>query len=224
MLRKSLVLALLLALGLLLVPRLGTEFLPELNEGSIWINIPLHASVSVSEARTEMAKIRAAIAHIPEINTIVYKAGRPEDGTDPKLISMAEFLIDIKPESEWKRKITKQGIIREMEAELDKLPGVQASFSQPIRDNILESISQIDGQIVVKIFGDDLAVLKEQSQQVLAAISDVPGVARAIVDGPIGPSRSTRASRCVRFWLPRSPSLGGGWTLYRHRGGHRARG
>ena len=171
-----------LAISIALVPRLGTEFLPELNEGSIWINVPLHASVSVSEARTEMAKIRAAIAHIPEINSIVYKAGRPEDGTDPKLISMAEFLIDIKPESEWKRKVTKQDIIREMEAELDKLPGVQASFSQPIRDNILESISQIDGQIVIKVFGDDLAVLRATSGEVLAAISGVRGVSRAMID------------------------------------------
>ncbi|MBX3664564.1 MAG: efflux RND transporter permease subunit [Burkholderiales bacterium] len=181
--RKVITGAVIVLLGsLALVPRLGTEFLPELNEGSIWINIPLHPSVSVSEARSEMAKIRAAIAHIPEINTIVYKAGRPEDGTDPKLISMAEFLVDIKPESEWKRKVTKQDIVREMEAALDSLPGVQASFSQPIRDNILESISQIDGQIVIKIFGDDLAVLRGAAGAVLAAIADVPGVARAMID------------------------------------------
>jgi len=164
------------------VPRLGTEFLPELNEGSIWINVPLPASLSVTEARSEMSKIRAAIAPIPEINTIVYKAGRPEDGTDPKLISMAEILVDIKPESEWKRKITKKDLLKEMEDALDKLPGVQASFSQPIRDNILESISQIDGQIVVKVFGDDLGILKTQGQEVLAAIADVPGVARAMID------------------------------------------
>ena len=171
-----------LAASIAVVPRLGTEFLPELNEGSIWINVPLHPSVSVSEARSEMAKIRQAIAHIPEINTIVYKAGRPEDGTDPKLISMAEVLVDLKPESEWKRKVTKRDIIHEMEAALDKLPGVQASFSQPIRDNILESISQIDGQIVVKIFGQDLDVLRDNARKVLAAIADVPGVARAMID------------------------------------------
>lgn len=182
--RRKVVISATLALlaSLALAPRLGTEFLPELNEGSIWINIPLHPSISVSEARNEMAKIRAAIADIPEINTIVYKAGRPEDGTDPKLISMAEFLVDIKPESEWKRKVTKQDIVHEMEAALDRLPGVQASFSQPIRDNILESISQIDGQIVVKVFGDDLAVLRSTAGNVLAAISDVPGVARAMID------------------------------------------
>ena len=173
---------LVLLASLALVPRLGTEFLPELNEGSVWINIPLHPSVSVSEARDQMAQIRAAIAHIPEINTIVFKAGRPEDGTDPKLISMAEFLIDIKPESEWRRKVSKQDILNEMERALDSLPGVQASFSQPIRDNILESISQIDGQIVIKVFGDDLAVLRGTAGSVLAAISDVPGVARAMID------------------------------------------
>ncbi|MFO0252597.1 MAG: efflux RND transporter permease subunit [Betaproteobacteria bacterium] len=181
---RKVVIAATLALvaSLALVPRLGTEFLPELNEGSVWINIPLHPSVSVSEARNQMAQIRAAIAHIPEINTIVFKAGRPEDGTDPKLISMAEFLIDIKPESEWKRKVSKQDILREMEQALDKLPGVQASFSQPIRDNILESISQIDGQIVIKVFGDDLAVLRGTAGSVLAAIADVPGVTRAMID------------------------------------------
>ena len=171
-----------LAASLALVPRLGTEFLPELNEGSVWINIPLHPSVSVSEARNQMAQIRAAIAHIPEINTIVFKAGRPEDGTDPKLISMAEFLIDIKPEAEWKRKVSKHDILREMEQALDRLPGVQASFSQPIRDNILESISQIDGQIVIKVFGDDLAVLRGTAGSVLAAIAGVPGVSRAMID------------------------------------------
>lgn len=181
--RTVVVSAMLVLIGsLALAPRLGTEFLPELNEGSIWINVPLPASISVSEARREMAKIRAAIAGIPEINTIVYKAGRPEDGTDPKLINMAEFLVDIKPEAEWKRKVTKQDILHEMETALNRMPGVQASFSQPIRDNILESISQIDGQIVVKVFGDDLSVLRGTAGNVLAAISGVPGVARAMID------------------------------------------
>jgi cobalt-zinc-cadmium resistance protein CzcA len=170
------------ALSLAAVPYLGTEFLPELNEGAIWINVPLHPSLSVSEARDQMSRIRAAIAHIPEIKTVVYKAGRPEDGTDPKLISMAEILVDLKPDSEWKRKVNKQDIIREMDKAFDRMPGMQASFSQPIRDNILESISQIDGQIVVKVFGDDLVVLRDTAQQVLSAITDVPGLARAMID------------------------------------------
>jgi len=182
--RKTVVVAAAAALAssIAVVPRLGTEFLPELNEGSIWLNVPLDPSVSVTEAQREMVKIRDALAGIPEINTIVYKAGRPEDGTDPKLISMSEILVDLKPESEWKRKVTKESIEHEMEAALEKLPGVQASFSQPIRDNILESISQIDGQVVIKIFGDDLGILRENAQKLLAAIADVPGVARAMID------------------------------------------
>jgi cobalt-zinc-cadmium resistance protein CzcA len=171
-----------LAASIAVVPKLGTEFLPELNEGSVWLNVPLHPSISVTEAQSEMVKIRNVLKDIPEINTIVYKAGRPEDGTDPKLINMSEILVDLKPESEWKRKVSKQDIMDDMARAMSKLPGIQASFSQPIRDNILESISQIDGQIVVKIFGDDLAVLRDSAQKVLAAIGDVPGVSQAAID------------------------------------------
>ena len=106
-------------------------------------------------------RIRDVLHTIPEVKTVVYKAGRPEDGTDPKLISMAEILVDLKPGVEWKRKISKEDLIDEMEARSRKIPGIQASFSQPIRDNMLESISQIDGQIVIKVFGEDLVVLRD---------------------------------------------------------------
>src|SRR5262249_15289410 len=81
-----------LTASLALVPRLGSEFLPELNEGSIWINLPMPASVSVSEAQALLGKVRALLRTIPEVNTVISKTGRPEDGTDPKLISMAELL------------------------------------------------------------------------------------------------------------------------------------
>src|SRR6185436_19408210 len=99
--------------------------------------------------------VRDAIRKFPEVASVTSKAGRPEDGTDPKLINMAEFLVDLKPESEWKRSIEKAQLLREMDAEISKMPGLEPSFSQPIRDNVLESISQIDGQIVIKVFGDD---------------------------------------------------------------------
>jgi cobalt-zinc-cadmium resistance protein CzcA len=171
-----------LAASLALGARLGTEFLPELNEGSVWINVPYPPSVSVREAQDMNRRIRAELAQIPEINTVMSKAGRPEDGTDPKLINMAEFLVDMKPESEWKRGLTKRQIMDEMEERLERLPGVDASFSQPIRDNVLESISQIDGQIVIKVFGDDLAVLRELATKTLGAVQNVQGVSRAFVD------------------------------------------
>jgi len=171
-----------LLFSLALVPRLGSEFLPELNEGSIWINMPLPPSVSVAEAMRELARVRAEIKAIPEVNTVISKAGRPEDGTDPKLINMAELLVDLKPEEQWREGKTKAQIIEEMDRVLSAIPGVEPSFSQPIRDNVLESISQIDGQIVIKLFGDDLEVLQKGGREVLAAISGVQGVVRAFID------------------------------------------
>src|SRR5207248_5159370 len=103
-------------------------------------------------------------------------------GTDPKLINMAEFLVDVKPEHEWRTGMTKPKLLAEMDAEISKIPGIEPSFSQPIRDNVLESISQIDGQIVVKVFGDDLDQLKDLSLKVLKQVQTVRGVARAFVD------------------------------------------
>lgn len=168
--------------SLALVPKLGTEFLPELNEGSLWINLTLPTSISVTEAQQTMGAVRGAIRKFPEVQTVTSKAGRPEDGTDPKLINMAEFLVDLRPENEWRRGNDKAGLLREIEAEIIKLPGMKPTFSQPIRDNVLESISQIDGQIVIKIFGDDLEKLRDTALSALSAVEGVEGVARAFVD------------------------------------------
>jgi heavy metal efflux system protein len=171
-----------LAGSLALVPRLGSEFLPELNEGSIWVNVFLPTSVSVTEAQQLNRRIREAIHKSPEVVSVTSKAGRPEDGTDPKLINMSELLVDVKPESEWRKGLSKPKLLQEMNDEISKIPGIEPSFSQPIRDNVLESISQIDGQIVIKVFGDDLELLKESALQVLKQVQTVPGVARAFVD------------------------------------------
>jgi cobalt-zinc-cadmium resistance protein CzcA len=172
-----------LAASLALVPRLGSEFLPELNEGSVWINLPMPPSVSVSEAQALLAKVRALLRTIPEVNTVISKTGRPEDGTDPKQLNMAELLVDLKPESHWRKGVTKRQLLDQMDHLLDQnLPGLDTSLSQPIRDNVLESISQIDGQIVIKVAGDDLGVLKGQGRKALEAIRDVPGVVRAFID------------------------------------------
>src|SRR5213078_664211 len=114
-----------LAASLALVPRLGTEFLPELNEGSIWVNVFLPTSVSVTEAQELNRRIRDAIRKSPEVVSVTSKAGRPEDGTDPKLINMAEFLVDVKPESEWRKGVTKPKLLCELDAEIGKIPGLE---------------------------------------------------------------------------------------------------
>ena len=171
-----------LAITAALVPQLGTEFLPELNEGSIWVNITLPTSVSVDEAKSDLRKLRGILASFPEVNAVVSKAGRPEDGTDPKNINMTELLVDLKPESHWRPGMTKDKLVREMEDKVNDMPGIEPTFSQPVRDQILESISQIDGQIVIKIFGDDVKTLRETGHQLLDRIGSVPGVSRAFID------------------------------------------
>jgi cobalt-zinc-cadmium resistance protein CzcA len=182
--RKTVVVISLVALlsSLGLAQHLGTEFLPELNEGTIWINVPLPPSVSVSEAQMATKRIRTALKTIPEVTSVISKAGRPDDGTDPKLLNSSEYLIDLKPESEWRQGYTKENLIKEMDRILSAMPGIEPSFSQPIRDNVLESISQVDGQIVIKLFGDDLYVLKDHAQKVIQLVNSVPGVARAFID------------------------------------------
>jgi cobalt-zinc-cadmium resistance protein CzcA len=126
--------------------------------------------------------MRDILRRTPEVGTVVSKSGRPEDGTDPKPINMAEIFVDLKPPGEWKRGLTKAQVIEEMDRNLSVLPGIEISFSQPIRDNVLESISQIDGQVVIKVFGDDSARLRKKAGEMLKAIADVPGIDTAVVD------------------------------------------
>src|SRR5262249_3376381 len=181
---KTVIAAAVMALALALYASgfLGSEFLPELNEGAVWINLMLPSSISLTEAQKLCGQVRAQCLKSPEVRTVISKTGRPEDGTDPKLINMAEFFVDVKPQDEWRRKITKNQLLDEIDKNIETIPGMSPSFSQPIRDNILESISQIDGQIVVKVFGPDNDVLKQQASQIVDTVSSIRGAARAFVD------------------------------------------
>ena len=171
-----------LVASLLVVPKLGSEFLPELNEGSIWVNVAMESSVSISEAQKMSRHLRETLRIVPEVRSVYSKLGRPEDGTDPKIASQIELLVDLYPEEEWKRKVTKAQILNELDQAVQALPGIQVSFSQPIRDNVLESISQVDGQIVIKITGDDLEKIHDYGTRVLSEIRGVQGVTRAFID------------------------------------------
>jgi cobalt-zinc-cadmium resistance protein CzcA len=183
--RGLVIVAALLALGasLLTLTGLGSEFLPELNEGTMWVNIYFPPGISINETKRLAATVREILHGSDVVKTVTSKAGRPEDGTDPKPINMAEFFVDLKPPAEWPKGLTRDQLIDQFSKQLDELPGgVEPSFSQPIRDNVLESISQIDGQIVIKVFGPDGDVLQRQTQKVLEAISGIRGVGRAYID------------------------------------------
>ena len=170
------------ALALVSASRLGSEFLPELDEGTIWVNVQLPSTVSTSEAIRIMGEARKALHKVPEVVTVVSKAGQPEDGTDPKTISQGEIFVDLKPAEQWRKGHTKDQLLQEMNQAVSAIPSLEPSFSQPIRDNVLESISQIKGQIVIKIAGDDLVEMKTTAQAIEREIKQVQGVFRAEID------------------------------------------
>lgn len=181
--KKVLGIALILLVAALgLGTKVGTEFLPELDEGTIWVNVTLPPSISQSEALLAAHRIRAALHSVPEVKSVISKVGRPDDGSDPKIFNGGEFFVELAPEETWRKNHKKPQIIDEMDRAVSNLPGVDATFSQPIRDNVLESISQIDGQIVIKVHGDDLSVLRKTAKSIVNQIHNVPGVSRAYID------------------------------------------
>ena len=171
-----------LLLSLVAATRLGSEFLPELNEGTLWVSTNLPPGISVAEVTRTVRLMREAIATVPEVTTTVSKAGPPEDGTDPKMINMVEVYVGLKPPAQWARGRTPSQVAEDIGRAVAKIPGVEPGISQPIRDNVLESISQIKGQIVVKVFGDDPAANQRSAEALLAQVSAVPGVERAFID------------------------------------------
>ena len=182
--RKQVVIISLTLFGLAMgaASRLGSEFLPELNEGTFWANFDMPSSLSSDEASKILNQVRKVLLTIPEVRTAVSKSGQPEDGTDPKTLSMAEVFIDVKPQEEWRKGLTRDQLIDEMDRKLTTIPGIDPAFSQPIRDNVLESISQIKGQIVVKVSGTDLVELRQVAEAIQREIKQVAGVQRGEID------------------------------------------
>ncbi|WP_028999097.1 efflux RND transporter permease subunit, partial [Azohydromonas australica] len=161
---------------------LGSEFLPELDEGTVWVNTTLPPSVSPTEAQQMARRVRDTLRTVPEVATVVTKVGRPDDGTDPKIFNGLEAFVGFKPEGQWRAGMTKEKLIEAMDDAMGELPGLETAFSQPIRDNVLESISQIDGQVVIKIKGDDLDQLRELATKMVSIARRTQGVSRAFID------------------------------------------
>jgi heavy metal efflux system protein len=181
--RKVVIIALVMfGLSIAVASRLGSEFLPELDEGTFWVNFGLPTSVSNEEASNILRDVRKTLSTIPEVRTTVSKAGQPEDGTDPKTISMAEVFVDVKPQEEWRKGLTRDQLIEQMDQAISAIPGLDPAFSQPIRDNVLESISQIKGQIVIKVAGPDLTELGNTAEAIEREVKQVKGVFRAEID------------------------------------------
>jgi len=155
---------------------LGTEFLPELNEGSIYIRATLPQSVSLEESVKLSNQLRNKIRSFPEVKQVLSQAGRPNDGTDATGFYNIEFQVDIYPQKEWKSKKTKEQLIDEMNVSLQEYPGIDFNFSQPIMDNVEEAVSGVKGSLVVKITGNDLALTEKKATEVYKVLKTVNGV------------------------------------------------
>jgi len=169
----------LIAAGVELAPRLGSEFLPELNEGALYVTYTLPPTVSLSEGRKLTPKIKALMQRdVPEIVETLSQLGRPEDGTDPTLLNNLEVFVKLRPMNEWRPNIhTLDDIVAEMNKNLKEIPGIEYNFSQPIRDNVAENISGQFGQVAVKLYGDDLDKLQSLADKIETEIGKVAGVA-----------------------------------------------
>jgi cobalt-zinc-cadmium resistance protein CzcA len=166
----------LLALGALCVTRLGTEFLPELDEGDILIFVEMPASVALERAQEILVDVRKRVLTFPEVTQVLSENGRPEDGTDNEGVNMSETFVRLKPRDEWRKGLDKEGLIQAMRAKLTEIPGVRFNFSQPIKDNVEEAVAGVRGKVVLKIFGPDLTTMRTTLEAAKASLKSVPGI------------------------------------------------
>lgn len=175
--RVILVAVSLLAVSLFVSTRLGSEFLPSLNEGSIYVRASLPLSIAFEDANETSEAMRLSFLQYPEVKGVISQNGRPNDGTDPTGFFNVEFFIDLLPKDEWKRGLSKDELVNEMQTYLEtNFPGVVLGFSQPISDNVEEAVSGVKGQMAIKIFGDNLYKLEELADSVQTIMKSVRGV------------------------------------------------
>jgi len=165
-----------LALGALTSTRLGTEFLPELDEGDIQLFVEMPPSISLEKGQDILLEVRKRILKFPEVRKTMSEQGRPEDGTDNEGVNMSETFIRLKPVREWRAGYDKKRLIHEMRASLSEIPGVRYNFSQPMKDNVEEAVSGVRGKVVLKIFGPDLEKMRTTLEQVKETLKPVPGI------------------------------------------------
>jgi cobalt-zinc-cadmium resistance protein CzcA len=157
---------------------IGAEFLPHLDEGAIWARGSLANSTSLYEGEKFTANCRYVFASFPEVTTVVSEVGRPDDGTDTGGFGNTEYFVDLKPHDQWRPVFhkNKEELIAAMNKALEKYPGAIWNFSQPIEDNVGETMTGTKGSAALKIFGDDLKLLEQKGEEVTALMATIPGM------------------------------------------------
>jgi heavy metal efflux system protein len=167
-----------LAVYLLYSGVIGSEFLPHLDEGALWVRGSMAPSTGPEEALAISNKARLALASFPEVTDVVSQIGRPDDGTDWTGFFDTEYFVNLKPKEQWRSVFhqNKDDLIASMNQQMEKIPGVIWGFSQPIEDNMEEAVSGVKGELSVKIYGDDFKTLEQKGNDVVNVMSKVPGV------------------------------------------------
>src|SRR5580704_2656021 len=170
--------AFVLAVFLMMSGVIGSEFLPHLDEGAIWVRGTLAPSTGPTESTRLANQARVILASFPEVKQVVSQVGRPDDGTDATGFFNTEYFVDLKPKAEWRPVFgeNKEELISAMDRELEKIPGVLWNFSQPISDNMEEAVSGVKGELAIKLYGDDLKTLEEKGDEVVNVMRKVAGV------------------------------------------------
>jgi len=157
---------------------IGSEFLPHLDEGALWVRGTLAPSTGPDEGIRVANQARIILCAFPEVPQCTSQTGRPDDGTDTTGFFNTEFFVDLKPKEEWRPVFhqNKDELIAAMQRELDKIPGAVWGFSQPIEDNMEEAVSGVKGALATKVFGDDLKVLEQKSDEIVNVFSKINGI------------------------------------------------
>lgn len=164
----------------------GTEFIPSMNEGAIYIRATLPNSINLDESVKITQQMKKKLRSFDEVQFVLSQTGRPNDGTDPTGFFNIEFHAQLKPENQWKKKVKKEELIREMKDSLDIYPGTVFGFSQPIQDNVEEYVAGVKSSLVIKIYGDDLQKLEQMADHAASIIQKVKGVEDVNVFRSIG--------------------------------------
>ena len=157
---------------------IGSEFLPHLDEGALWVRGTLAPSTGPTEGVRVMNQARIALCSFPEVTECTSQTGRPDDGTDTTGFFNTEYFVGLKPKEQWRPVFhqDKEELIAAMQRELDKMPGVVWGFSQPIADNMEEAVSGVKGQLATKIYGDDLQTLEDKANEISGIMRQVKGI------------------------------------------------
>jgi heavy metal efflux system protein len=165
------------ALSVLLVPRIGAEFMPKLDEGALWVRATMPYTISFDEAAKIAPKVREILSSFPEVTTVASELGRPDDGTDPTGFFNAEFFVDLKPYSQWNGSYrTKAGLISSINAKLAQFPGIDFNYTQPAEDAVDEAETGLKSALAVKIFGARLDTLQDKGKAIKQVLEGVRGI------------------------------------------------